>query len=210
MTNNAAKRRIWLTATAAIIAVALVLSCALAVFFYTRTDTDAYNGNTAAGEVADDNALLNAQYGYGGRRPGDTAPSGSYVKTIANATELEDFLNSSTYTYGLLTHSFTIGNEVKPSLNRTLAEGKTLDANGYTITTYFTETAALDCRRVDGGLTSDWYKSWFTFQQNGTGNAVDIGNGLSAFGVSNIVSVHLACVFRECFFNCFCIRKSFP
>ena len=191
MTNNAAKRRIWLTATAAIIAVALLLSCAFAAFLYTRTGENP-GENTVAGEgsATDDNALLNAQYGYGGRRPGDTAPSGSYVKTIANATELEDFLNSSTYTYGLLTHSFTIGNEVKPSLNRTLAEGKTLDGNGYTITTYFTETAALDCRRVDGGLTSDWYKSWFTFQQNGTGNAVDIGNGLSAFGVSNIVSVN--------------------
>ena len=191
MTNNAAKRRIWLAATAAIIAVALLLSCAFAAFLYTRTGENP-GENTVAGEgsAADDNALLNAQYGYGGRRPGDTAPSGSYVKNIANATDLEDFLNSSTYTYGLLTQSFTIGNEVKPSLNRTLAEGKTLDGNGYTITTYFTETAALDCRRVDGGLTSDWYKSWFTFQQNGTGNAVDIGNGLSAFGVSNIVSVN--------------------
>ena len=85
MTNNAAKRRIWLNATAVIIAVALLLSCAFAAFLYTRTGENP-GENTVAGEgsVADDNALLNAQYGYGGRRPGDTAPSGSYVKNIAN------------------------------------------------------------------------------------------------------------------------------
>ena len=63
MTNNADRRRIMLSVTAAILAVAFLLSCVLAVFLYTRTDTDAYNGNSAAGEVAEDNALLNAQYG---------------------------------------------------------------------------------------------------------------------------------------------------
>lgn len=189
MTNNAAKRRILYTATAVIIAVALILSCVLTAFLYTRTG-GAGTGNIAdGGENADENTLLNSQYSYGERLPGDVAPSGSFVKDIASATDLTDFLNSTTYTYGILTANFTIGNEVKPSVNRVLAEGKTLDGNGNTITVAFTETAALSCT-VDDGITSDWYKQWMTFQQNGTNNTVDIGNGISAFGLSNIVSVN--------------------
>lgn len=198
MTNNAAKRRILYTATAVIIAVALILSCVLTAFLYTRTG-GAGTGNIAdGGENADENTLLNSQYSYGERLPGDVAPSGSFVMTIASAADLTNFLNSTTYTYGILTQDISLSSsnmsntsgEVKPSTDRTLAEGKTLDGNGHTITTYFYESATLECREVSGGLTSEWYKSYFTFQQNGTNTAVDIGNGISAFGLSNVVSVN--------------------
>lgn len=198
MTDNAAKRKIVYAVTAAIIAVALILSCVLTAFLYTRTG-GAGTGNTAdGGENADENKLLNSQYSYGERLPGDVAPSGSFVMNIASATDLTNFLNSTTYTYGILTQDISLSSsnmsntsgEVKPSTDRTLAEGKTLDGNGHTITTYFYESATLECREVSGGLTSDWYKSYFTFQQNGTNTAVDIGNGVSAFGLSNVVSVN--------------------
>lgn len=198
MTDNAAKRKIVYAVTAAIIAVALLLSCVLTAFFYTRTG-GAGTGNIAdGGENADENKLLNSQYSYGERLPGDVAPSGSFVMNIASATDLTNFLNSTTYTYGILTQDISLSSsnmsntsgEVKPSTDRTLAEGKTLDGNGHTITTYFYESATLECREVSGGLTSDWYKSYFTFQQNGTNTAVDIGNGVSAFGLSNVVSVN--------------------
>ena len=141
MTDNAAKRKIVYAVTAAIIAVALLLSCVLTAFFYTRTG-GAGTGNTAdGGENADENKLLNSQYSYGERLPGDVAPSGSFVMTIASATDLTNFLNSTTYTYGILTQDISLSSsnmsntsgEVKPSTDRTLAEGKTLDGNGHTI-----------------------------------------------------------------------------
>ena len=198
MTDNAAKRKIVYAVTAAIIAVALILSCVLTAFFYTRTGGVGTGNIADGGENADENKLLNSQYSYGERLPGDVAPSGSFVMNIASATDLTNFLNSTTYTYGILTQDISLSSsnmsntsgEVKPSTDRILAEGKTLDGNGHTITTYFYESATLECREVSGGLTSDWYKSYFTFQQNGTNTAVDIGNGVSAFGLSNVVSVN--------------------
>lgn len=195
MNHLSAKTRL----IAAVTVLAVMLVCVFAAILYTRTSENQDIQGITEGSIAVENNLINKQYSYGDRRPGDDIPSGSNVMDIKSADDLDVFLSSSSYTYGVLQNDISLtsegisdtSQEVKPSINRTLAEGKTLDGNGHTIYTYFFENATLECYEVSGGLTSEWYSSWFTFDTaGGTGSAVDIGNNISAFGLSNIVSVN--------------------
>lgn len=186
MTKNTAKRRIWLSATAVIITVALVLSCALAAFFYTRTG-DAGTGNIAQG--GEDNNELIGVYnsdGYGSPNDGNSIPSDAYA--IGSESALWSFL-SSTSTYGYLTTSFSITSKPSVKSGRSLGSGKTLDGNGNTITlAYNTNTdivnnnngrSDVNNRVIPDGLAA-----------GSTGQASVNFRGQTMYGLSDLITVN--------------------
>ncbi len=198
MTNNANKRRIWLSATAVILAVALLLSCALAAFLYTRTDNTG-TGTVAEGDGADEvYGLSNRGYGtsiYNGATP--AIPSGATGYAIGSETALSNFLstavaNSGTTYYGYLTTNISLSSSIKPSTDRKLPANATLDGNGYTITSYHQERNAWDYNNTWNAIGSeDNYIEWWGFSSaGGSGTAVSIYSGVSAYGLSNIISVN--------------------
>ena len=178
MTNNAAKRRIWLTATAVIITVALLLSCALAAFFYTRTGGTGA-GNVAEGEGADE------VYGLGNRGYGTAMgeiPAGSVP--ISDERSFVNFVNGNAE-YGYLTGNITITSKIKSNL--TLETGRTLDGNGCSITaTHHSQGLSANISKEGN---RNHYVEKFGFSGNST-DAVSIGNSESAYGVSDIISVN--------------------
>lgn len=186
MTKNTAKRRIWLSATAVIITVALVLSCALAAFFYTRTG-GAGTGNIAQG--GEDNNELIGVYnsdGYGSPNDGNSIPSDAYA--IGSESALWSFL-SSTSTYGYLTTSFSITSKPSVKSGRSLGSGKTLDGNGNTITlAYNTNTdivnnnngrSDVNNRVIPDGLAA-----------GSTGQASVNFRGQTMYGLSDLITVN--------------------
>ena len=197
MTNNAAKRRIWLNATAVIIAVALLLSCAFAAFLYTRTG-GAGTGTVAEGEGAEEvYGLSNRGYGtsiYNGETP--AIPSGATRKQINSESALTNFLteasnNPGTTYYGYLTANFKVGE--KPVTNRVLPANATLDGNGYTITSEHSNLNAYNLRKINSAIGSrDSYLSWWGIDTaGGEGNYdVQIYSGVDAYGLSNVISVN--------------------
>lgn len=197
MTNNAAKRRILYTATAVIIAVALILSCVLTAFLYTRTG-DEGAGNIAEGGDGDEIFGLNDRgYGtsiYNGETP--AIPSGATRKQINSESALTNFLteasnNPGTTYYGYLTANFTVGE--KPVTNRVLPANATLDGNGYTITSKHSNLNAYNLRKINSAIGSrDSYLSWWGIDTaGGEGNYdVQIYSGVDAYGLSNVISVN--------------------
>lgn len=198
MTNNASKRRIWLTATAVIIAVAFVLSCALAAFLYTRTGDNSGAGNIAEGGDGDEIFGLNDRgYGssiYNGTTP--AIPSGAVGYAINSESALSSFLatanaNPGTTYYGYLTANFTVGE--KPVTNRVLPANATLDGNGYTITSKHGNSNAYNLQKINSAIGSrDSYLSWWGIDTaGGEGNYdVQIYSGVEAYGLSNVISVN--------------------
>lgn len=198
MTNNASKRRIWLTATAVIIAVAFVLSCALAAFLYTRTGDNSGAGNIAEGGDGDEVFGLNDRgYGssiYNGTTP--AIPSGAVGYAINSESALSSFLatanaNPGTTYYGYLTANFTVGE--KPVTNRVLPANATLDGNGYTITSKHGNSNAYNLQKINSAIGSrDSYLSWWGIDTaGGEGNYdVQIYSGVDAYGLSNVISVN--------------------
>lgn len=197
MTNNAAKRRILYTATAVIIAVALILSCVLTAFLYTRTG-GAGTGNIADGGDGDEIFGLNDRgYGfsiYNGTTP--AIPSGAVGYAINSESALSSFLstanaNPGTTYYGYLTANFTVGE--KPVTNRVLPANATLDGNGYTITSEHSNLNAYNLRKINSAIGSrDSYLSWWGIDTaGGEGNYdVQIYSGVDAYGLSNVISVN--------------------
>lgn len=198
MTNNAAKRRILYTATAVIIAVALILSCVLTAFLYTRTGDNSGAGNIAEGGDGDEIfGLNNRGYGtsiYNGETP--AIPSGATRKQINSESALTNFLteasnNPGTTYYGYLTANFTVGE--KPVTNRVLPANATLDGNGYTITSEHSNLNAYNLRKINSAIGSrDSYLSWWGIDTaGGEGNYdVQIYSGVDAYGLSNVISVN--------------------
>lgn len=195
MTNNASKRRIWLTATAVIIAVAFVLSCALAAFLYTRTGDNSGAGNIAEGGDGDEIFGLNDRgYGssiYNGTTP--AIPSGAVGYAINSESALSSFLatanaNPGTTYYGYFTTSFTITN--RPGISRVLPANATLDGNGYTLTSSHSvpTTVYSNSNSYDRAISSNEYSQTWPFDST-AGSTVDIG-GISAYGLSSVVSVN--------------------
>ena len=192
MTNNAAKRRIWLTATAVIITVALLLSCVLAAFFYTRTDIGAENGNIAEGENADEISATPV-YSYG--QPTEEYTGEYYPITTYN--ELIGFIGGTTTTlsYGKLMSDITIGSgrDYTPSTGLVLGAGKTLDGNGYTIEANHdphspgprTASYSGSSTGADKAQTSDW----FAYAKRGSDSTATVA-GNTTVGVSDIVAVN--------------------
>ena len=186
MTKNTAKRRIWLSATAVIITVALVLSCALAAFLYTRT-SDAGTGNIA--QEGDTESELTGAYNadaYGTPNDGNSIPSGAYP--IGSESELWSFL-SSTSTYGYLTASFSIGSKPSVYNSRTLGSTKTLDGNGKTITlAYNTNTDIVNSNNgredVNNRVIPDGLAA------GSTGQATVNFRGQTVYGLSDLISVN--------------------
>lgn len=197
MTNNAAKRRILYTATAVIIAVALILSCVLTAFLYTRTG-GAGTGNIAEGGDGDEIFGLNDRgYGssiYNGTTP--AIPSGAVGYAINSESALSSFLstanaNPGTTYYGYLKANFTVGE--KPVTNRVLPANATLDGNGYTITSKHSNLNAYNLRKINSAIGSrDSYLSWWGIDTaGGEGNYdVQIYSGVDAYGLSNVISVN--------------------
>lgn len=197
MTNNAAKRRILYTATAVIIAVALILSCVLTAFFYTRTDNTG-TGTVAEGDGTDEvYGLNNRGYGssiYNGTTP--AIPLGAVGYAINSESALSSFLstanaNPGTTYYGYLTANFTVGE--KPVTNRVLPANATLDGNGYTITSKHSNLNAYNLRKINSAIGSrDSYLSWWGIDTaGGEGNYdVQIYSGVDAYGLSNVISVN--------------------
>lgn len=197
MTNNAAKRRILYTATAVIIAVALILSCVLTAFLYTRTG-GAGTGNIAEGGDGDEIFGLNDRgYGssiYNGTTP--AIPSGAVGYAINSESALSSFLstanaNPGTTYYGYLKANFTVGE--KPVTNRVLPANATLDGNGYTITSEHSNLNAYNLRKINSAIGSrDSYLSWWGIDTaGGEGNYdVQIYSGVDAYGLSNVISVN--------------------
>ncbi len=201
MTNNADRRRIMLSVTAAILAVAFLLSCVLAVFLYTRTG-DAGAGNVAQGDDSGEvYGLGSRDYGtsiYNGGTP--SIPSGAVAYPISNESELSNFLSASTSNpgtayYGYLTTNISLSASIKPSTDRKLSANATLDGNGYTITSYHQESSAWDLEKTGAvGSEADYINWWGFNTSGGTGTAVPIYSGVSAYGLSNIISVNYGTV----------------
>ena len=186
MTKNTAKRRIWLSATAVIITVALVLSCALAAFLYTRT-SDAGTDNIAEG--GEDNNELIGVYNsdsYGKPNDGNSIPSDAYA--IGSESALWSFL-SSTSTYGYLTAPFSITSKPSVKSGRVLGNGKTLDGNGNTITlAYNTNTDIVNSNNgredVNNRVIPDGLAA------GSTGQATMNFRGQTVYGLSDLISVN--------------------
>lgn len=178
MTDNAAKRKIVYAVTAAIIAVALILSCVLTAFFYTRTG-GAGTGTVAEGDGADEVYGLNNR-GYGtamGEIPAGSVP-------ISDETSFVNFVNGNAE-YGYLTGNITITSKIKSNL--TLETGRTLDGNGCSITaTHHSQGLSANISKEGN---RNHYVEKFGFSGNST-DAVSIGNSESAYGVSDIISVN--------------------
>ena len=197
MTNNASKRRILFTVTAVLIAVALLLSCVLTAFFYTRTNNTG-TGTVAEGDGADEvYGLNNRGYGssiYNGTTP--AIPSGAVGYAINSESALSSFLstanaNPGTTYYGYLTANFTVGE--KPVTNRVLPANATLDGNGYTITSKHSNLNAYNLQKINSAIGSrDSYLSWWGIDTaGGEGNYdVQIYSGVDAYGLSNVISVN--------------------
>ena len=203
MTNNADRRRIMLSVTAAILAVAFLLSCVLAVFLYTRTG-DAGAGNVAQGDDSGEVYGLNNR-GYGtsiyqekGENP--PIPSGATGYPINSESALSGFLstanaNPGTTYYGYLKTNINLSASIKPSTDRKLPANATLDGNGYTITSYHKESSAWDLEKTGAvGSEADYINWWGFNTSGGTGTAVPIYSGVSAYGLSNIISVNYGTV----------------
>lgn len=198
MTDNAAKRKIVYAVTAVIIAVALILSCVLTAFFYTRTGDNSGAGNIAEGGDGDEIFGLNDRgYGssiYNGTTP--AIPSGAVGYAINSESALSSFLstanaNPGTTYYGYLTANFTVGE--KPVTNRVLPANATLDGNGFTITSKHSNLNAYNLRKINSAIGSrDSYLSWWGIDTaGGEGNYdVQIYSGVDAYGLSNVISVN--------------------
>ena len=192
MTKNTAKRRIWLSATAAIIAVALLLSCVLTAFLYTRTDNTG-TGTVAEGEGAEEISATPV-YSYG--KPAEEY-TGEYYP-ITNYNELIGFIGGTTTTlsYGKLMNNITIGSgrEYTPSTGLVLAEGRTLDGNGFTIeANHDPHSNPIKASYSGDGATVGSDKStisdWFSYAKRGNDSTATVA-GNTTVGVSDIVAVN--------------------
>ena len=176
---------------AAITVLAVALACVFAAIFYTRTGEE-NDAPVESGESASETSSAMTEYKYGASR--NDLPA-EYFSINSEAT-LTEFLNSSEYTYGVLTKDIIISS--KPSTRRVLAAGKTLNGNGRTITAKH-QSNGYSGNNERGVGNRAHYVETFGFDGSSSDRAnttdqVNIGVGGNFFGASDIVSVNYGAI----------------
>lgn len=190
MTNESAKRRTWIAATAAIIAVALALSCAFAAFLYTRTGVTQGGGNIAEGDSDANEQYTTPVYSYG--EPTDSY-GGEYYP-ITNYDELIGFIGGTTTSlaYGKLMNDITITST--PSTGLILGTGRTLDGNGFTVQANHEphdspRTASYSGNEAIVGVDKATASGWFSYAKRGSDATATVA-GNTTVGLSDLVAVN--------------------